>query len=42
MSLLNTYVLKILLQHDILVNRNYYSLMYQLYPGLRDIELEIV
>ena len=30
---INTYLFKITLQHNILVNNYYYSLMYQLYPG---------
>ena len=37
MSLLNTDLLKISLQHNIFVNNNNNSLMYQLYPVLWDI-----
>ena len=42
MSLLNTDILKIALQNNILVNNNEYSLINQLYPGLQDVEFEMV
>ena len=41
MSLLKTDMLKIPLQHNILMNINNYSLMYQIYPGLRDFDSEM-
>ena len=40
-SLTNIYLLKIPLQSNILVDNNINSLMYQLYPGLQDVDLEM-
>ena len=42
MILLDIDLLKIILRHNILVNNNNYSLIYQLYLGLKDIDLGMV
>ena len=42
MVIFNIDLLQIPLQHNILVNNNYYSLMHQIYPYLRYIKSEMI
>ena len=42
MIFLNIDLLKVPLQHNFLVDNNYYSFMYQLYPVLRDVDLTMI
>ena len=42
MSFLSIDLLKIPLQQNIIVNNNNYSLVYQLYPYLLDVDLSMV